>query len=87
MTTENQIIYDEVRDIYKAIKDGDDRLDEIRKNCPHEETELVNYMWRVGSINPNTEVCKFCGEVIQKERKIEVVNITSGSYAIDCDYI
>ncbi len=87
MTKENKIIYDEVRAIYKTIKDGNDRLDEIRKVCKHEETKLVNYMWRVGSICPNTEVCKFCGEVIPKKIEYDPETFmpisSEGSYTIN----
>ena len=49
---------------YKKIKEANEELERLRKECDHPETKLVNYMWAPGHINPDTEVCSFCGEVI-----------------------
>lgn len=51
---------------YDSIKYFQDRLEHLRENeCDHSETEITNYMWAPGHINPNTKVCSICGKVLQ----------------------
>lgn len=60
---ENQEIKKECEKMYALIKSAEKRLEGLRSECTHEETEECNYSWRVGVIKPAI-VCAFCGELI-----------------------
>jgi hypothetical protein len=65
MSEENLKLKEEVNAIYSEISILNNKLEIIRTQvCDHEETELVNYMWRPGVITPNTKVCSICGKVL-----------------------
>ncbi len=49
---------------YKAIKKAEERLAEIRVICPHDNTFLGSYSYRVGSIFPAL-ICENCGALIK----------------------
>ena len=49
---------------YKAIKDAQDRLKELRAICKHETTFEGNYSWWEGSITPAI-ICSDCGSLVK----------------------
>ena len=49
---------------YARIRDANEWLTELRKECDHPETVLVNYEWALGYIAENTTICSICGEVL-----------------------
>lgn len=53
---------------YKAIKDAEQRLKELRAICPHEVVFQGNYSYRVGSIIPAI-ICSACGDFIRTANK------------------
>ena len=55
----------EVDRCYKEIKDANEMLDALRKDCHHPETELCTYSTRPGQYWEGTEICSICGEVIK----------------------
>ena len=54
---------EECENLYKIIKNSQDRLEQLREICKHEETHIGNYSWRVGSVE-NAEICNICGKKI-----------------------
>lgn len=59
-----------VNHCYEMIKHFEEALKELREICDHPETEIVDYMWRIGSIT-KANVCKICGEVIDTPFSID----------------
>lgn len=55
-------IKEEVEKIYTTIKEANQKLEEIRKVCPHINTEIVNYQFRVGNIS-KALICSDCGKL------------------------
>ena len=55
-------IKDQVEELYDIIKDANDKLEEIRKVCPHTNTEIVEYQFRVGHIG-KALICSACGKL------------------------
>lgn len=51
---------------YMTIKEANEKLDIIRSKCLHPETKFVDYEYRIGRIEPNTEICAVCGDRIRK---------------------
>jgi len=60
----NEEIKSECENMYEQIKKSKERLEELRKICPHEKTKEVNYSWRIGSVQL-ADVCEYCGELIR----------------------
>lgn len=56
-------IKEECESLYKVMADSRDRLEEIRKSCPHKEFVIGHYEWRTGSINKGF-ICTDCGKFI-----------------------
>jgi len=54
----------ECTSLYEKIKSSQQRLEEIRKFCPHEKTFNGNWSWRVGCIDP-AEICDHCGKMLR----------------------
>ena len=52
-----------IQELYKIIKDANDELDLIRKNCPHNQVSKGDYMWAPGHIS-NGFICDDCGKYI-----------------------
>ena len=52
---------------YKQIKDSENRLAEIRKECLHTSSFEGNYSYRVGTIDI-CDICSFCGKVLSFSR-------------------
>lgn len=61
----NQEIKDDCSTQFAKIKQAEERLEELRKICPHENTFEGNYSWRIGSIVVAT-ICCYCGKVTSK---------------------
>jgi hypothetical protein len=57
----------ECEQIYDQIKQGENRLKELRSICGHEQTYEGTYSWRIGSFESAT-ICSHCGEVIKIHR-------------------
>jgi len=57
-------IKEKVQMMYELSKIAEKSLAIARKECEHPETEICNYMWAPGHINPNTKICSVCGEVL-----------------------
>lgn len=57
----------EVQLQYDAIKLAEQRLKELRVQCIHPSSSMVNYSWRVGSIELR-KVCDDCGELMDNHR-------------------
>jgi len=56
-----------INQINKQIEEFEDLRKEIQENeCPHENTDVVEYMWRIGSTMPAT-VCLDCDKFIKSE--------------------
>lgn len=49
---------------YKAIRDSEQRLKELRVACSHENTFEGNWSYRIGSILPAI-ICSDCGSLIK----------------------
>lgn len=60
----NEEIKTECELMYAQIKQGEDRLKEIRSICKHENTFEGNWSWRVGNIQPAI-ICDDCGSLIK----------------------
>lgn len=56
-------IKDEVKSLYKIINESQQRLRNLREMCQHEETEIKNFQYSIGSIN-KSKICSFCGTVM-----------------------
>lgn len=54
----------ECEDLYDTIKKSQDRLDEIRKICKHENTFKGLWSWRIGAEN-NATICSDCGTCLE----------------------
>ena len=67
MDNKHIIIKSRVNQCYAEIKEAEKLLEHLRKECDHSETKLVNYEWAPGHINPDTKICKICGEIIIKQ--------------------
>jgi hypothetical protein len=50
--------------IYQTIKNSNDRLTEIRKNCKHPNQFNGIYSWRPGAMD-DAIICSDCGELIK----------------------
>ena len=56
----NEEIKEECEKHYKNLRNINDRLEELRNICKHEQTEPGNYSWRIGSIH-FADICVYCG--------------------------
>ena len=54
---------------HKAIKDAQDRLEELREICTHKTTHEGNLSWRVGVIQLAI-ICSDCGKLIEYKDEI-----------------
>lgn len=62
----------EQKEIYfRAIKNAEEALKELRSKCRHTNTSEVLYSWRIGSAEPAT-VCDDCGELIRYIHQFEI---------------
>lgn len=68
---ESQEIKKECEKLYLEIKLANERLEELRKLCKHEETFEGNYSWREGSYYP-ADICLFCNTPV-KSKEIEAI--------------
>lgn len=50
--------------MFEQIKKANERLEEIRKICKHENTFEGTWSYRPGSYSP-AEICSDCGELIK----------------------
>lgn len=57
-------IKEECDSLYKIIKESQDRLDKIRKTCPHKEFVIGYYEWRTGA-GCNGFICTDCGKFLK----------------------
>lgn len=48
----------------RVIKNATDMLHSLRSVCPHEDTHIGNYSYRIGVIQ-DAEICDYCGAVIE----------------------
>lgn len=64
LDNKHQMVKEQVDMMYNLIKTGERSLEILRTQCEHPESELVNYSWAPGHINPNTKVCVVCGKVL-----------------------
>jgi len=55
-------IKEQVKELYAIISEANQKLEEIRKMCPHKNTEIVNYQFRVGNIS-KALICSDCGKL------------------------
>jgi len=60
----NEEIKKECEQMYSQIKNAEERLKELRKECKHEKTFEGNYSWRIGAIQL-ADICEYCGELIR----------------------
>ncbi len=60
----NQEIKSECEEQYAAIKKAQERLEELRKICKHENTYEGTYSWRVGCYDAAT-ICSDCGHLVK----------------------
>lgn len=56
-------IKEECEYLYSQIKSANERLDELRKICTHENTFEGNWSWRVGTFDPAI-ICGNCGKLL-----------------------
>lgn len=77
MDEKHMIIKSRVERCYQKIKDAEDLLQELRKQCQHPETELATYSPRPGQYFENTKMCSICGGVISFSKESVVNNIDS----------
>lgn len=61
----NEDIKNKCVKIYAEILSANNRLDQIRKDCPHEETFVGKYEIRIGSMHDYV-ICSFCGKAIHR---------------------
>jgi len=67
MDEKHEILKYKVEKAYQKIKDAQELLEEIRKECEHPETKLSTYSTGPGRYYDNTKVCSVCGDVIAWE--------------------
>lgn len=63
-----------VKKCYMKIKEADEFLKHLRKECSHPEIESVNYAWAPGHIQEDTKVCAICGEVMPTKDFKYIIN-------------
>ena len=61
-----QIKNQRILEIYNKIEELNQEKDEIQNGCVHNETEIVDYMWRIGS-SCKAEHCLDCGYISTKK--------------------
>jgi len=66
----NEEIKTECELMYAQLRQAENRLEEIRAICKHENTFEGNWSWRVGSIMPAI-ICSDCGSLV-KFKRLEV---------------
>jgi hypothetical protein len=49
----------DLRDKFEA------KLKLLQDNCPHKETQVMQYMWAPGHFGGHVEVCKECEKIIR----------------------
>jgi len=71
----NENIRKRVNDIYAAMDTLNEKLRELRENCPHTSESIQDYTWGPGRYS-KVRVCDFCDEhlgssefEIEKEEK------------------
>ena len=67
MTTKEQIDH-----INTQIKEFEQLREDIQNKCPHEKTEIVDYMWRVGS-TMKASVCSDCYKFLKAEDSYDTI--------------
>lgn len=60
----NQEIKNEAEKLYAQIKNSQEKLNILRKDCIHEKSYEGNYSYRVGVIQL-ADICVYCGEVMR----------------------
>jgi hypothetical protein len=64
MDKKHKIIKEDVQDCYDKLEFWEKRLQELREQCDHPETEYCTYSPRPGQYYENTKICSVCGAVI-----------------------
>lgn len=54
----------EKQECFDTIEYANLKLKRLREKCDHPKTELVTYSTRPGQYWDNTEICSFCGELV-----------------------
>jgi len=74
---------DRIAHIYIALANLNNELEEIRQKCPHPETRIGLYSYRVGAIHPQ-RLCTVCdrplGEPITTEEKKQADELLNPRY-------
>lgn len=60
----NEEIKSECESQYAKIKEAENRLNELREICTHENTFEGDYYWRVGASYP-AKICSDCGRMVE----------------------
>jgi hypothetical protein len=55
---------DRVTELYDRIRTANEELERIRKTCPHPNTYLALYSWRIGAMHP-AHLCEDCDFVVR----------------------
>ena len=67
---------DEIRKEYDLlmaqIKDANNRINELREKCIHDDTRYGDYSWRPGS-SDQCKICNHCEKVLQVYRPEQYV--------------
>jgi hypothetical protein len=64
--------------LYRAIKEANEKLEDLRKECPHEDYCVMYYSWRVGSMSLK-RLCKQCDQVVGDPTDSEIEEYKSRS--------
>jgi len=66
MKKKYKIIKEKKQSCYAKIKECNEHLDNLRKECDHPEEfiETVDYQWAPGHITTNTKICGICGDTL-----------------------
>lgn len=59
----NDEIIEERNALYRQLEIAKEHLAALRATCKHDDTEEVNYSWRIGVVERRM-VCKYCNELM-----------------------
>lgn len=63
MDLKHKKIYNQIHKCYDELQYYEAKLEELREQCEHPETEKGLYSWRPG-VTEERELCKICGEPV-----------------------
>lgn len=64
MDKQESIIKECIGILEEQIRTNRTAIEYLQQQCPHTETEQVDYMWRVGASVPVTR-CLSCGKIVE----------------------